>query len=67
MKRHIDNTVLVAVHKAITGPKFNRRTLQKQLDWNDWLAAEWIQLDNYDKQAMFGAPCTAPIDASVFY
>jgi hypothetical protein len=42
MKRHIDNTVLAFVHKAITGPKFNRRTLQKQLDWNDWIAAEWI-------------------------
>jgi hypothetical protein len=56
MKRHIDNTVLAVVHKAITGPKFNRRTLQKKLDWNDWLAAEWIKLDNYDKQAMFGAP-----------
>jgi hypothetical protein len=35
MKRHIDNTVLSVVHKAITGPKFNRRTLQKQIDWND--------------------------------
>jgi hypothetical protein len=67
MRGHIDNTVLAVVHKAITGPKFNRRTLQKQLDWNDWLAAEWIQLDNYDKQSMFGAPCTAPVDAPVFY
>jgi hypothetical protein len=38
-RRHIDKTVLAVVHKAITGPKFNRRTLQKQLDWNDWLAA----------------------------
>jgi hypothetical protein len=50
MRGHIDNTVLEVVHKAITGPKFNRRTLQKQLDWNDWLAAEWIQLDNYNKK-----------------
>jgi hypothetical protein len=25
MRRHIDNTVLDVVHKAITGPKFNRR------------------------------------------
>jgi hypothetical protein len=58
MRGHIDNTVLAVVHKAITGPKFNRRTLQKQLDWNYWLAAEWTQLDNYDKKAMFGAPCT---------
>jgi hypothetical protein len=29
IKRHIDNTVLAVVHKAIMGPKFNRRTLQK--------------------------------------
>jgi hypothetical protein len=35
MKRHIDDTILDVVHKAITGPKFNRRTLQKKLDWND--------------------------------
>jgi hypothetical protein len=40
MRGHIDNTVLAIVHKAITGPKFNRRTLQKKLDWNDWLASE---------------------------
>jgi hypothetical protein len=46
MKGHIDSTVIDVVHKAITGPKFNCRTLQKQLDWNYWLAAEWIQLDN---------------------
>jgi hypothetical protein len=39
MRGHIDNTVLDVVHKAITGPKFNRRTLQKQLDWDDWFAA----------------------------
>jgi hypothetical protein len=39
MRRHIDNAVLIVVHKETTGPKFNRRTLQKQLDWNDWLAA----------------------------
>jgi hypothetical protein len=39
MRGHIDNTVLDVVHKVITGPKFNRRMLQKQLDWNDWLAA----------------------------
>jgi hypothetical protein len=56
MKRHIDNTVLDVVHKVVTGPKFNRRTLQKQIHWNDWLASYWIQLDNLDKQAMFGAP-----------
>jgi hypothetical protein len=54
MRGNITNTVLAVVHKAITGPKSNHRTLQKQLDWKDWLAAEFIQLDNYAKQNMFG-------------
>ena len=67
MKGHIDQAVLTVVHKAITGPKYNRHSLQKQLDWKDWQAAEWIQLDNYDTQSMFGPPCTAPVDASVFF
>jgi hypothetical protein len=67
MRVHIANTVLTVVHKSITGPKFNRRTLQEHLDWKDWLAEEWIQLDNYAKQNMFGAPCTAPNYASTFF
>jgi hypothetical protein len=56
MCRHIYNTVLTVVHKSIKGPKFNHPTLQKQLDWKDWLAAEWIQMDNYAKKNMFRAP-----------
>jgi hypothetical protein len=52
-KGHIDSTVLTVFHKAIPGPKFNRRTLHKQLYWKYWTTAEWIQLDNYDKQLMF--------------
>jgi hypothetical protein len=59
--------VLAVVHKAITGPIFNRRTLQKQLDSKEWLAAEWIQLEKYANQNMFCDPCTAPIDASIFF
>jgi hypothetical protein len=55
------------VHKAILGPKFNRHTLQKQLDSKFCLAAEWIQLDNYAKHNMFGTPCTAPIGASICF
>jgi hypothetical protein len=49
---HVENTLLVVVHKAIIGPKFNHRTLQNQLDWKDWLASGWMQLDNYAKQNM---------------
>jgi hypothetical protein len=66
MRGHIDKTVMTVVNKAITGPKFNRRTLRKQLDWNDWLATEWSQLDNYDTQGMFGNPCTAPVESFSF-
>jgi hypothetical protein len=54
MKGHITNTVLTFVHKATTGPKFNHRTLQKKLDWKDWLVSEWIQLENYATQNMYG-------------
>jgi hypothetical protein len=67
MKAHIAHTVQAVVHKAITGPKFNRHTLQKQSDWPEWRDYEWIQLDNYDKQGMFGIPCTAPLDASILF
>jgi hypothetical protein len=67
MRGHIDNRVLAVVHKTITGPKFNRRTLHTQIEWKAWLAAEWIQLENYAKQNMFGNTCAAPIDESVFF
>jgi hypothetical protein len=67
MKAHIAHIVQAVVHKAITGPKFNRRSLQKQSDWPEWRYSEWIQLDNYDKQGMFSIPCTAPLDASIFF
>jgi hypothetical protein len=53
--------------KAITGPKFNRRSLQKHLEWPEWRGSEWVQLDSYEKQGMFGTPCTAPINASIFF
>jgi hypothetical protein len=67
MNAHIAQTILAVVHKAITGPKFNRRSFKKQLDWNEWRDSEWVQLDNYARQGMFGPPCTAPVDASIFF
>jgi hypothetical protein len=67
MKAHIAHTVQEVVHKAISGPKINRRSHQKQADWPEWRDSEWVQLDKYDKQSMFGTPCTAPIDASIFF
>jgi hypothetical protein len=67
MKGHIANTVLAVVHKAIMAPKFNRHTLHHQPNWKDWLAAEWIQLDNYAKQNMLRPHCNTPTDASIFF
>jgi hypothetical protein len=67
MKAHIVHTVQAVVHKAIAGPKFNRHSLQKQSDWPEWRDSKWVQLENYDKQGMFGTPCTAPINASIFF
>jgi hypothetical protein len=67
IKAHIAKNFQAVVHKAITDPKFNQRSLQKQPDWPEWRDFKWVQLDNYDKQGMFGTPCTAPIDASIFF
>jgi phospholipase/lecithinase/hemolysin len=36
--------------------KFTRRTLEQCVDWNDWAQSEYKQLDQYNKQDMFGAP-----------
>jgi hypothetical protein len=35
MKRHISHTALAVIHNAITGPKFNHRHLQQQLNWKE--------------------------------
>jgi hypothetical protein len=37
-KGHTNNIIIAVVHKAVTCPTFNCRTLQTQLDWKDWLA-----------------------------
>jgi hypothetical protein len=66
-KAHIAHTVQAVVHKSITSPKFNRRSLQKQSYWPEWRDYEWVQLYNYDKQVRFGTPCTAPINASILF
>jgi hypothetical protein len=46
MNGHIANAIQNFVNKAVTGPKYHRRL---QNDWAQWQAAEWIQLDNYEK------------------
>jgi hypothetical protein len=36
--------------------QLTRGKLLKQPDWNDWQMSEFLQLDQYDEQGMFGTP-----------
>ena len=45
--------------------KLTRRKLQRQEDWDDWKKSEILQLDQYEKQKMFGDPCSLPQGANV--
>jgi len=47
--------------------KLTRKILKQQDDWNDWRDSEWLQLDQYDKQGMFGKPVKVDTTESVFY
>jgi hypothetical protein len=40
--------------------------LLKQLDWHDWQDLEFLQLDQYFAQEMFGDPCAVTSDKAVF-
>jgi hypothetical protein len=46
--------------------KLTRRTLLQQEDWTDWEQSEWKQLDQYEKQFMFGQPCPMQKKDAVF-
>jgi hypothetical protein len=40
--------------------------LMKQDDWTEWNGSEHLQLDQYDKQFMFGEPVIAENDSAIF-
>ena len=40
--------------------KLTRRKLQQQEDWEEWRNSEFLQLDQYKKQNMFGEPQPLP-------
>jgi hypothetical protein len=49
--------------------KSNKLTHQKLLDqddWKDWKSSEHLQLDQYEKQFMFGTPCKPTKKSAVF-
>jgi hypothetical protein len=44
-----------------------RGKLLKQEDWSDWEASEFLQLDQYNAQGMFGDPVKVLKDDAVFF
>ena len=46
--------------------KLTRGKLLRQEDWSDWQTSEYLQLDQYDPQAMFGSPVAVESNEAVF-
>ncbi len=46
--------------------RLTRGKLLRQDDWCDWQASEFLQLDQYDAQSMFGLPVTVESTEAVF-
>jgi hypothetical protein len=44
-----------------------RDNLLQQDDWLDWQSSEYLQLDQYDAQGMFGTPIPISQEDAVFY
>ena len=47
--------------------KLTRGKLLKQPDWSDWQESEYLQLNQYYDQGLFGTPQWVDEDASVFH
>ncbi|KAL7545863.1 hypothetical protein ACHAWF_009219 [Thalassiosira exigua] len=47
--------------------RLTRGRLQRQDDWEDWQNSEYLQLDQYDKQGMFGDPVAVESKEAVFH
>jgi dUTP pyrophosphatase len=45
--------------------KLTRRKLLTQDNWNDWKESEFLQLEQYEKQKMFGQPQPLPQGANI--
>jgi len=60
----IDGDVRNVVTKVM---KLTRGKLLKQDNWSDWNESEHLQLDQYDKQFMFGDPVIAIDNSAIFH
>jgi hypothetical protein len=47
--------------------KLTRGKLIQRDDWSDWQQSEFLQLDQYDAQGMFGEPVATTSNAAVFH
>jgi hypothetical protein len=47
--------------------KLTRGKLMRQDDWSDWQEAEWLQLDQYYSQLLFGSPTKVTDRNNVFH
>ncbi len=59
-----DGLVLNYVSKAM---KLTRSKLLQQQDWSDWQDSEYLQLNQYEDQGMFGKPVVVTKDDAVFH
>ena len=55
----------IAALKKQKTKKLTRRFLKQQPDWNDWKLSEHKQLNQYESQKTFGAPCKLPKGANL--
>jgi hypothetical protein len=47
--------------------KLTRGKMVQQEDWNDWLESEYLQLNQYNAQCMFGNPVAASESYAIFH
>ena len=57
-----EDMIPAAVRKGIALPKLTRKRLIDTPDWPQFKGSEWVQLNKYHKQGMFGEPCPRPTD-----
>ena len=63
IRRSWDGGVLQYLTRA---HKLTRGVLLKQSDWNEWQQSEFLQLDQYELQGMFGTPTLVSNGNAVF-
>ena len=58
----IDDPKDITIVNKLSPNTFTRKQLLQRPDWLDWEASECLQLDQYERQNMFGPPGPIPTD-----